>query len=174
MRECYEFAYRLKLEKRDRDPWFPLSNCVAAEIVRGWQPALQVAAGSTVADVMIEDPLAKVIAQDLQGHLETLIELTREAQRGETDFYGLVAPVDASLLSSLHRQTFNAQTRAGIEGDYRQARRRGASAKQLDSVASQIEFLQVMAEKAVGMVPGDLAAELLELVTVLRAARRTV
>jgi tetratricopeptide (TPR) repeat protein len=154
----YRGAYLRKVETQQSDSWYPLINVVAAQLALQWQRH-----GGA--------PDSK--ASERQTMVEDLAELQRLAnalRQDATGFWELSFLADFELLKVLTAGTLAAQkTLNMLEEKYNRARRLGASARQFDSVVSQIRFLSAMAERSSDdTVRGDVAQRLNDIVMVLQ------
>jgi hypothetical protein len=140
MSEAYRQASVCNVARRLKDPWYPLMNCLVGLIARSWQHEVE------------DQPLKDDIVKDLEAVRGRAVDL-RAA--GATSFWELVFLVDTRLMTVLVRGQLSAR-RDRLGAAYRAASRRGASAREMDSVINQLRFLQQMALTRMTFVADDL------------------
>jgi hypothetical protein len=140
MSEAYRQASVCNVARRLKDPWYPLMNCLVGLIACSWQHEVE------------DQPLKDDIVKDLEAVRGRAVDL-RAA--GATSFWELVFLVDTRLMTVLVRGQLSTR-RDRLSAAYRAASRRGASAREMDSVINQLRFLQQMALTRMTFVADDL------------------
>ena len=157
MTEDYRCAYRRKVETQQSDPWYPLINAVAAQLALEW--------GRRSGGSDESAPERNTMLDDL-AELQRLGTTLREDATG---FWELSFLADLELVMVLSAGTLTGRdTLLGLAKNYNRARRLGASAREFDSVVSQIRFLNVMADRSTDETVRGVAQRLNELVMVLQ------
>ena len=142
MSDAYKQAYDRNVQRRLKDCWYPLMNCLVGLVACSWQH--EVAQPSLTATIESTLKAIRACAVDLRA-------------AGATSFWELVFLVDTRLMTVLVRGKLSAR-RDRLSADYQRARRRGASAREMDSVINQIHFLQQMARTRSMPVADELGA----------------
>ncbi|MFZ1745116.1 MAG: CHAT domain-containing protein, partial [Nitrospirales bacterium] len=134
MKECYAEGYRIGKDAQRNDLYYPLGNRIAAEIVLSWdQPkGRSTRRGKT----KVADPLTEGLAE-LSVYAKDLIG------KGES-FWDISLTPDQKLLEVLYAQRMTANDQKEISKGYLEAKRRGGSARELDSVIKNIRFFESM------------------------------
>jgi tetratricopeptide (TPR) repeat protein len=139
MAEAYEKAYQRAHKDPQGRSWYPLPNWLAARIVLGWREGNGAPA----------TPRGKRRPKGDDSVAEGLAELQRLtdglAADGST-FWAAVLDGDRQLLAALEKRVLDADTSSAILNAYREAGRRGGSARQMSSVVDQVRFLASMAQ----------------------------
>ncbi len=134
MQDCYGEGYRIGKDTKRNDVYYPLGNRLAAEIVLSWGPPKGRASqrGKKNGTDLIAQGLTELAikAKDLKG-------------KGQT-FWDMVLTPDQKLLDSLYAQKMTVSDKKEIAKGYRDAKRQGGSARQMDSVIANIRFFESM------------------------------
>ncbi|MBA3968318.1 MAG: hypothetical protein H0X47_21590, partial [Nitrospirales bacterium] len=134
MKRCYDEGYDIGKAAERKDAYYPLGNRLAAEIVLSWdQPkGRQTRRGKTKG----ADPLAEGLAE-LSTYAKDLIG------KGQS-FWDMSLTSDQKLLEALYAQRLTAKDQKEIGNEYLEAKRRGGSAREIDSVIKNIRFFESM------------------------------
>ncbi len=134
MKHCYAEGYNIGKNAQRNDLYYPLGNRLGAEIVLSWdQPkGRQTRRGKTKG----ADPLAEGLAE-LSTYAKDLIE------KGQS-FWDMSLTPDQNLLDALYAQRMTAKDQKEIGNGYLEAKRRGGSAREMDSVIKNIRFFESM------------------------------
>jgi tetratricopeptide (TPR) repeat protein len=127
MREAYKNAYDLSRANGAGDA-FPLGNQIAADLVLSWRGN---ASGKQ------DDARAGVAAS-----LKELRTIADGLSSSNTDFFSLVVVADQMLLQALMEGRLDDKTRDGILQKFQRALSRGITARQRDSVRTQLLFFR--------------------------------
>jgi CHAT domain-containing protein len=130
MGEAYRRSYARKVQAADRDPWYPLLNQMTAQVAAELLTRRKSAEQAEAAATKIEEGLA------------TLGTLAEAVSPRATDFWTLCFPVEADVLRHLWRRTLSDDLATALAGRYQSAVARGGSVRELDSVATQLQFLE--------------------------------
>lgn len=134
MKRWYDEGYALGKNAKRTDAYYPLGNRLAAEIVLSWdQPKGRETRRSKTKEA---DYLAEGLAE-LSTYANDLIG------KGQI-FWGMSLTPDQKLLESLYAQRLTANDQKEILNGYLAAKRRGGSAREMDSVIKQIRFYELM------------------------------
>jgi hypothetical protein len=125
MSAAYKKAYERSRETGAGDAAYPLGNHVAAEIVLSWGKGGEKTAKPTVAGLL----------RQLDDEASTLAG-------SRTDAFSLSAPADYMLLHALAERKLDEKTREAILSRFNSGLSRGATARQRDSIRTQLRFFQ--------------------------------
>ena len=154
MKDWYGKGYQFgKAAKRD-DLYYPLENRLAADIVLSWEP-------SKGRKTQKSERERKRVHKQIEEGLAELQQYGEERwERGQT-FWDMSLIPGQRLLSALQKQSLTSKERKPIIDGYRQARQRGGSAREMDSVIKNIKFFEVMLQAShLEKVRGKLASGL--------------
>ncbi|MCA9501225.1 MAG: CHAT domain-containing protein, partial [Nitrospira sp.] len=134
MKHCYAEGYKIGKAAKRTDVYYPLENQLAAEIVLSWdQPKRR---STRRGKAKGADPLAEGLAE-LSVYAKDLIG------KGQS-FWDISLPPDHKLLEALYAQRLTANDQKAILSGYLEAKRRGGSAREMDSVIKNIRFFESM------------------------------
>jgi tetratricopeptide (TPR) repeat protein len=158
MRDEYYRAHAKKVEAGEDDPWYPLGNAAVGELALQWQTA-----GGTAEHKWAQDQ--QTVLESLRGYGDALA-----SHPALTDFWATTFLADLALIEALTGDgSFGGSMRLAEER-YKAARKRGGSAREFDSVVTQVRFLRSMAEQSPQeQVRGEVAQQLRDLVTALQS-----
>jgi hypothetical protein len=136
MERNYAEGVKVGLEQKRTDVYYPLQNRLGAQIVLSWKKPQGRGAqkAATERTESIEQGLAQLAryAQDLANTQPT--------------FWNMCLLPDQQLLAALYRQDLKPDARRKITGGYLAAKRRGGSAREMESVIKNIQFFEAMME----------------------------
>ncbi|HBP90510.1 MAG TPA: CHAT domain-containing protein [Nitrospirales bacterium] len=132
MKDCYAEGYKIGEAAKRNDVYYPLGNRLAAEIVLSWdQPkGRQTRRGKTKGPDLI---------------IEGLVELAtyaKDLKEKSQSFWDMSLTSDQKLLEALYAQRLAANDQEAIINGYLEAKRRGGSAREMDSVIKNIRFFE--------------------------------
>ncbi len=164
MREHYDAAYRIKVETKQDDAFWPFMSTLMARLAASWlRPT---ALGKT--SPRGRKRAGPVAAALSPAELETLAAF-EQAAAGRNDFWALGFLAQAALVRSLLAGALDEVTSDGLFERYRDAQRRGRSTRELDSLVTDVRTLARVAgrsedPRAAALAPGldRLAARLAE------------
>jgi hypothetical protein len=150
----YGKGYTVGADQKRTDAYYPLQNRLAAEIVLSWNaPKTRTARRGKKKR---PDSIAEGLAE-----LETYAKNLK--QKGQS-FWDMVLIPDQQLLVSLYKQRITPNDQKEIVKGYRDAKRRGGSVKDMDSVIENIRFFEAMlGPRTSSRFPAQLAKDLEEL-----------
>jgi CHAT domain-containing protein/lecithin:cholesterol acyltransferase len=134
MKHCYAEGYNIGKAARRSDVYYPLANRLAAEIVLSWeqptgrQPQRGKKKGA--------DPITEGLAE-LAAHAKDL-------EYKSLFFWDMSLTSDQKLLDALYAQRMTVKDQKEILSGYLEAKRRGGSAREMDSVIKNIRFFESM------------------------------
>ena len=134
MKDCYAEGYTIGKAAQRIDAYYPLGNRLAAEIVLSWgQPTgRQLQRGKKKGT----DPITEGLAE-LATH-------AKDVKAKSHSFWEMSLTPDQKLLDSLYAQHMTANDQKEIGKGYLEAKRRGGSAREMDSVIKNITFFESM------------------------------
>jgi hypothetical protein len=154
MRHACLQAWARKKEIGQPDTWYPLINVYCADLSLAWLGDDDSTAGqpsSSRGRARPKSGRSRGRGRDRDSRQEWLDELAKEARKIEssaTEFWDLSFLVEHRLVTALQEGPLSGQLVRDLAAEFRAVRRRGASAREIDSVTSLLEFLQVMASAA--------------------------
>ncbi|HNP60751.1 MAG TPA: CHAT domain-containing protein [Nitrospirales bacterium] len=134
MKRCYDEAYTIGKAVKRNDAYYPLENRLAAEIVLSWdQPkGRQPQRGKKKGP----DPITEGLAD--------LATYAKNFKENRQSFWDISLPPDQKLLEALYAQRMTGKDQKEIGNGYLEAKRRGGSAREMDSVIKHIRFFELM------------------------------
>ncbi len=134
MKHCYAEGYNIGKNAQRNDLYYPLGNRIAAEIVLSWdQPkGRQTRRGKTKE------------ADSLAGGLAELSTYAKDLIGKGQSFWDMTLTPDQKLLKALYAQRLTANDQKEILNGYLEAKGRGGSAREMDSVIKNIRFFESM------------------------------
>ena len=134
MKHCYAESYNIGKKAQRHDVYYPLGNRIAAEIVLSWgQPKGR---PTRRGKAKVADPLTEGLAE-LSVYAKDLIGK-------EESFWDISLTPDQKLLEALYAQRLTANEQKEILSGYLEAKRRGGSIREMDSVIKNIRFFESM------------------------------
>jgi CHAT domain-containing protein/pimeloyl-ACP methyl ester carboxylesterase len=134
MKDWYDKGYECGKNAKRNDAYYPLANRLAAEIVLSWEQPTgrQPQRGKKKGAESLAEGLAELstYAKDLIG-------------KGQS-FWDMSLAPDQKLLEALYAQRITANDQKEIFSGYLEAKRRGGSAREIDSVIKNIRFFESM------------------------------
>ena len=134
MKNCYAEGYAIGKESKRNDVYSPLGNRLAAEIVLSWvQPTVrQPQRGKKKGP----DPIIEGLAE--------LATYAKDLKEKSSSFWDMSLTPDHKLLDALYAQRMTGNDQKEIGKGYLEAKRRGGSAREMDSVIKNIKFFESM------------------------------
>ena len=136
MKIWYDKGFDLGQKTNRSDCYYPLSNRLAAEIALSWIPSRSRTKGG--GKKKGPDPIAE--------GLDILEQYAKEFVQKGNSFWDMSVKPDWLLLDSLYKQRMTPEAQKDILKGYREAKRRGGSAKEMDAVFENIRFFEAMLE----------------------------
>ncbi len=134
MKQCYEKGYEMGKEAKLQNVHYPLGNRLAAEIVLSW--GAPKGRKTSRSKKKMVDPIAEGLAE--------FARLAKDFQKIGKTFWDMSLTPDQQLLNALYAQTITVNEQKTIAKGYREAKRRGGSAREMDSVIKHIRFFEQM------------------------------
>lgn len=155
MKKYYEQGYRIGKEAKRRDVYYPLGNWLAAEIVLSWEEpkGRPTPPGKKKGTDPITEGLAELAMQ------------AKDLKEKSQSFWDMSLTPDQKLLDSLYARQMTANNQKEIVQGYLAAKRRGVSAREMDSVVKNIRFFELMVAT---QAPPKIRQELLKGLEALR------
>jgi hypothetical protein len=134
MKHCYAEGYNIGKDAQRNDLYYPLGNRIAAEIVLSWvQPTVrQPQRGKKKGP----DPIMEGLAE--------LATYAKDLEEKSQSFWDMSLTPDQKLLDALYAQRMTVNDQKEISKGYLEAKRRGGSAREMDSVIKNISFFEAM------------------------------
>lgn len=134
MQRCYGEGYKIGKAAERHDVYYPLGNRLAAEIVLSWdQPkGRQPQRGKKQGP----DPIIEGLAE--------LATYAKDLKEKSQSFWDMTLTPDQNLLDALYAPRMTAKDQKEIGNGYLEAKRRGGSAREMDSVIKNIRFFESM------------------------------
>jgi hypothetical protein len=145
MVKAYEEGYKLAVDNKRSNAWYPLSNALAGKVAISWLPG---APKGVAANINKE-------VKQLRGYVKHV--------SASGDFWELALPADVQLLESAVSGSLSASERKVIERAYRAAGDRAGTPREVASATGQIEFLRDIARSSSRKPIKRLAASLEDL-----------
>ena len=134
MKRCYDEGYNIGKAAQRNDLYYPLGNRLAAEIVLSWdQPTVPQPQRGKKKE---PDPITEGLAE--------LAAYAKDLKEKSQSFWDMSLTPDHKLLDSLYTQRMTANDQKEIGKGYLEAKRRGGSAREMDSVIKNIRFFESM------------------------------
>ncbi|MDH5698886.1 MAG: CHAT domain-containing protein, partial [Nitrospirota bacterium] len=134
MQHCYAEGYTIGKDAQRNDLYYPLGNRIAAEVVLSWvQPTVRQPQRGKKKGA---DPITEGLAE--------LATYAKDLKEKSYSFWDMSLTPDHKLLDSLYAQCITANDQKEISKGYLEAKRRGGSAREMDSVIKNISFFESM------------------------------